>query len=160
MIPLVSYNYSSGDHRRMTKTISCARTAGLIFTGACIVVFELFAGGVARLFIKDAETVELTAVFLRIMCLATPLTICSFHMCYTLQAMGKGTESLVLSVCRQGLFNIPLLFLMDRLAGLYGVVWTQLIADALTVMLSFVIYRRVFRRISAEALTARTGQKG
>lgn len=147
MIPLISYNYSSGNHKRMKQTISYARWAGLIFTGVCIVVFEVFAGGIATLFIKEAETVKLTTNFLRIMCLATPLTICNFHMCYTLQAMGKGTESLILSACRQGLFNIPMLFLMNYCAGLYGVIWTQFIADALTVIVSFIIYSRVFKQL-------------
>lgn len=148
MIPLISYNYSSGDFKRMKQTINYARTAGLIFTGICIVMFEIFAGGIAVLFIKDTETVRLTTNFLRIMCLATPLTICNFHMCYTLQAMGKGTESLVLSACRQGLFNIPMLFLMNCFCQLYGVIWTQFIADGLTVIVSVIIYKRVFKQLN------------
>lgn len=149
MIPLIAYNYSSRNYKRMQKTINCARIWGLLFAVGCIVVFELFASVIATWFIKDADTVALTTNFLRIMCLATPLTICNFHMCYTLQAMGKGTESLVLSACRQGLFNIPLLFLMNCSFGLYGIVWTQFIADAWTVIVSFVIYRRVMGRISS-----------
>lgn len=147
MIPLISYNYASGDHDRMRKTISTARIYGLVFTGLCIVIFEVFAGGISNLFIKEIETVTLTTNFLRIMCLATPLTILNFHMCYTLQAMGKGRESLVLSACRQGLFNIPLLFLMNYCFGLYGIVWTQLLADALTAVVSFIVYRWVFNRL-------------
>lgn len=69
-------------------------------------------------------------------------------MCYTLQAMGKGKESLILSAYRQDLFNIPMLFLMNCCAGLYGVIWTQFIADALTVVVSFIIYRYVFKQLS------------
>lgn len=151
MIPLISYNYASGNHDRMKKTITTARTCGLIFTGFCIIIFELFAGGISRLFIQEAETAALTTNFLRIMCLATPLTICNFHMCYTLQAMGKGKESLILSTCRQGFFNIPLLFLMKACFGLYGIVWTQLIADALTAVVSYIIYSRVFRQLRRSA---------
>ncbi|MDE6748658.1 MAG: MATE family efflux transporter [Lachnospiraceae bacterium] len=142
MIPLIAYNYSSGNYRRMTKTINTARTYGLVFTFLCVIVFETFAGGISYLFIKDAETVSLTTDFLRIMCLATPLTICNFHICYTLQAMGKGNASLVLSACRQGIFNIPLMIMMNHWFGLYGIVWTQLIADTLTVILSLFIYKR------------------
>lgn len=142
MIPLIAYNYSSGNYRRMIRTINTARTYGLMFTFLCMIVFEVFAGGISYLFIKDAETVALTTDFLRIMCLATPLTICNFHICYTLQAMGKGNASLVLSACRQGIFNIPLLLLMNHWFGLYGIVWSQLIADTLTVILSLFIYKR------------------
>ncbi len=153
MIPLIAYNYSSGNYKRMIKTISTARTYGLMFTFLCIIVFEAFAGSISWLFIKDAETVVLTTDFLRIMCLATPLTVCNFHICYTLQAMGKGTASLVLSACRQGVFNIPLLFLMNCWFGLYGIVWTQLIADTLTVILSLFIYRRTLPKPEQAQLT-------
>lgn len=150
MIPLIAYNYSSKNYKRMHSTIRCARIVGLAFTGICIVIFEIFAGGISLLFIKDAETVTLTTSFLRIICLATPLTICNFHMCYTLQAMGNGRESLLLATCRQGIFNIPMIFLMNTLFGLYGVVWTQFIADSLTVILSLVIYHRIFRKLGLD----------
>lgn len=153
MIPLIAYNYSSKNYKRMHSTISCARIVGLAFTGICIVIFEIFAGGISLLFIKDPETTALTTSFLRIMCLATPLTICNFHMCYTLQAMGKGRESLLLAACRQGIFNIPMLFLMNTLFGLYGVVWTQFIADSLTVILSLIVYHRIFRQLGLDNRT-------
>jgi Na+-driven multidrug efflux pump len=38
--------------------------------------------------------------------------------------------------------NIPLLFVMDRLFGLYGIVWTQLISDVITGVISYAVYRR------------------
>lgn len=151
MIPLISYNFASGNHKRMKSTINTARIWGIAFAGLCILVFELFASGISLLFIKDAETVSLTASFLRIMCLATPLTVCNFHMCYTLQAMGKGTESLVLSACRQGLFNIPLMFLMNHFFGIYGIVWTQFLADTLTVIVSVIVYRKVIKGLKASS---------
>ena len=59
MIPLIAYNYSSGNYKRMNKTINTARTYGLLFTFLCILVFEVFAGWIAWLFIKDADTVSL-----------------------------------------------------------------------------------------------------
>lgn len=150
MIPIVSYNFASKNYKRMHATINYARMSGLVFTAFCIVVFEIFAGGISLLFIEEAETVALTTNFLRIMCLATPFTICNFHMCYTLQAMGKGPESLFLASCRQGVFNIPLLFLMNAVFGMYGLVWTQLVADVLTVIVSYVICRRIFRQLGPD----------
>ena len=53
----------------------------------------------------------------------------------------------MLTACRQGLINIPLLFLMDRLFGLFGIVWTQLIADSLTLVISMALYAGVLRRL-------------
>ena len=64
--------------------------------------------------------------------------------------MGKGPASLLLSVCRQGLVNIPLLFLLNSVFGLYGVVSTQLVADAITMIISTTLTVIVFRKIKAE----------
>ncbi len=63
--------------------------------------------------------------------------------CSIVYVNGRGPQSLLLSTCRQGLLNIPLLYLMSYLGGLYGIVWTQLIADTLTIAVSFTLYSRL-----------------
>ena len=50
--------------------------------------------------------------------------------------MGKGKESLLLGICRQGLFAIPIIFIMNHFFQLYGVVSAQLISDGITVIFS------------------------
>ena len=147
MMPLIAYNYASGNYKRMRDVGNCARITGIGCALLCIAVFELLAGNIIQLFISEPETLALGTNFLRICCLATPVMICNFLMSYTFQAMGKGAESLLLTSCRQGLINIPLLFLMNHLFGLYGIIWTQLLADSLTAVLSFLIYRRVHSKL-------------
>ena len=61
--------------------------------------------------------------------------------------MGKGSQSLLLTSCRQGLVNIPLLFIMNALFGLYGVIWTQLLADSITIILSIILYARMMKKL-------------
>ncbi len=148
MIPLVAYNYASGDHQRMHHAVRFTRNAGLVITGLCIILFETAANGLSWLFIRDPDTLAMTAVFLRIMVLATPFTVCNFHMTYTLQALGKGRESMILACCRQGLILIPLLLIMNSVCGLYGVIWTQLIADAITAAISLFLFRKVSRSLA------------
>lgn len=150
MMPLVAYNYAARNIKRMRSVISCARICGMGFAALCIVAFELFADGLVRLFINEAETLALGTNFLRICCLATPFMISNFQMSYTFQAMGQGPQSLLLSSCRQGIINIPLLFIMNAIFGLYGVIWTQLLADGITLVISFVMYRKLIRRIQQQ----------
>lgn len=147
MVPMVAYNYSTKNYRRMGAFTNAARLSGVIFAGICIVVMELFAPQIITLFINDAETVRYGVDFLRINVLATPLMICNFQMSYTFQAMGKGAESLLLTSCRQGIINIPLLFLMNRLVGLYGIIWTQLLADSITIVISFLFYQHTMKKL-------------
>ncbi len=148
MIPLVGYNYAAGNHQRMKKVISTCRIAGMSFAALCIVIFELFSGPIVSLFIEEARTLALGTRFLRICCLATPLMFYNILSTFSIQAMGKGKESLILSACRQGLVNIPLLFLMSHFFGMLGIAWTQLCADSLTMIVSTVLIHRVYRSLS------------
>lgn len=148
MMPLVSYNYASGDYKRMRSFTTAARTAGIAFAFVCIFVFEIFAGPIVKIFIEEPATVEMGTNFLRILCLAVPLMIVNFQLSFTFQAMGMGKQSLALSSMRQGLINIPLLFLMNYLFGLYGIVWTQLISDVITTIISFAVYNHTYKQLN------------
>lgn len=85
---------------------------------------------------------------MRVACLAVPLTSANFLISYTLQAMGKGIQSAVLTFSRQGLLNIPLLIVMNLIFGLYGMIWTQLVVEAIMLPLSLGMYRRVWRGLA------------
>jgi len=149
MMPLVAYNYASGDYKRMRGFTDAARIAGIGFSLICIVAFELFAGPLVRVFIGHAETVSLGTRFLRIACLAVPFMIFNFQLSFTFQAMGMGKQSLLLSSLRQGIVNIPLLFLMNWIFGLNGIIWTQLLADLITGIISYSFYLSVYKRLTA-----------
>lgn len=140
MMPLVAYNYSAGHKQRMEDTIRLARRLGLVIAGISIVLYELFAVQFAHLFIENAQTVELASQFLRIRVLATPLMFLSFFTVYLFQAFGKGRVSLFLGVTRWMVFNIPMLLMLNRIFGMFGIVWSQVTADTLTVILSFYVY--------------------
>ena len=152
MMPLVAYNFSARNYKRMKDFTNTARIWGIGFSLVCIVVFEIFAEPIVRIFINESATVDMTTNFLRIMCLAVPLMITNFQMSFTFQAMGMGKESLLLSSLRQGLINIPLLFLMKYLFGLYGIVWTQLVSDVLTTVISFIVYGFAYKRLISEVV--------
>lgn len=145
MLPLVAYNYASGNRERMRTIIRFAGGLGLAIAAVSILLYEMFAGQFVRLFISDARTVEMASGFLRIRVLATPLMFLSFFTVYLFQAFGKGRVSLFLGMMRWLAFNIPMLFLLNWLFGMYGIVWAQVTADSLTVALSFVVYRKFAR---------------
>ena len=143
MLPLVAYNYASGNHERMRSIIRLARGLGLAIAAVSILMYEIFAGQLARVFISDAQTVEMASRFLRIRVLATPLMFLSFFTVYLFQAFGKGRVSLFLGVTRWLVFNIPMLFILNGIFGMYGIVSSQVTADTLTVILSFYVYSRL-----------------
>ena len=69
-----------------------------------------------------------------------------FHLTYFFQAVGNGRIALELAAVRWAAFNIPMLFLLNAFVGMYGLVWTQLIADLLTVIVSLLVYQRFVQK--------------
>ena len=147
MLPLVAYNYASKNKQRMEQTIRLSRGLGLAVAGVSVVLYEIFAVQFTHLFISDPQTVEMASQFLRIRVLATPLMFLSFFTVYLFQAFGKGRISLMLGVTRWLVFNIPMLFLLNTIFGMYGLVWSQAAADILTVTMSFYVYNKFRPRI-------------
>lgn len=149
MTPLVAYNFAAKNHRRMQDFFKAARLAGLVVSLFCVVFYRLGASYIIRAFIDDADTVRFGTQFLQSRCYATPFMFLSFHMVHFMQAVDRGNVSFLLAVIRQLFLNIPLLFLMDALLGMTGIVWTQMAADAVNVVISYIIYSRLIGKITS-----------
>ena len=146
MVPIIAYNYSSGDHKRMRDTIRFSRRLGIVCALVSISLYELFAPYIMRVFIADAQTVALGTNFLRIRCIATILMFLSFFHVHLFNSFGRGREALFLGVVRWAVYNIPMLFLLNWLWGMYGIVWAQFLADILTVSTSVYVYQRYMKK--------------
>lgn len=153
MVPIVAYNYASKNYRRMEDVAKFSLKIGIIFALISICMYEVFAPFIIRFFIADAETVALGTAFLRIRCLATVLMFMSFYHVHLFNSYGHGKEALFLGVMRWAVFNIPMLFILNAVFGMYGLVWSQLFADILTVALSLWTHYRFKKKLEAAIVT-------
>ena len=151
VMPLIAYNYGSGDYARLKKVSIFSWILAAIMAAVCVVLFEALAPYIARVMLDDEATVPLTTNFLRIACTAVPFTSVNALVMYFFQAMGKGTQATILSVCRQGALNIPFLFLMNRLVGLYGMIWVQLIIEVIMLPFMLGMYLFTMKKINSRA---------
>ena len=71
-------------------------------------------------------------------------------MVHFMQAVDRGKVSFQLAVIRQLFLNIPILLIMNVLFGMSGIVWTQLTADLINVVISYVIYARLIGGIASD----------
>ena len=136
----------------MNKIIIYAGALGLILGGIAVGLYEIFAPYIIRFFIADAETVILGTDFLRIRSAATLFMFMSFFHVYLFNSFGEGKRALFLGVTRWLVFNIPMLFLLNALFGMYGIPWAQLAADVLVVTESVITYRIFYNRHIATKL--------
>jgi len=149
MMPLIAYNYAAKNEKRMKAFFNAARIAGISVAAVCVAAYYMCAPYIMKAFISDPATVELGTVFLKARCFAPPFMFLSFNMVNFMQAIGKGKTSFLLCVIRQICLNIPLLFPLNFIFGMTGIIWTQAIADCINVVISYVIYFRVMKKIDA-----------
>ncbi len=111
----------------------------------CLIVYEIAAPAIASVFIKDDETIRYAASFLRRMVIAMPLVAVNYPMIIQFQAMGKARESLICSILRKGVLDIPLPFLFDRIAPLYGLMWVRPVVDLISLLAAIWFYVKINR---------------
>lgn len=140
MIPLIAYNYSAKNRKRMKQIFNCARIVGVTIAVLCIIFYFSYSNAIISFFIEDAETVQVGTNFLRARCFATPFMFLCFNMVHYFNAIGRGKISLGLAIVRQIIFNVPIMLFLNHMYGAYGLVWTQLIADFFTVLVSYMVY--------------------
>ena len=145
MVPLIGYNYAAKNFKRLDEIFLFGRAAGLVVSMICVVLYRVFAPQIILAFIKEPETVRIGTSILSARCFATPLMFLCFSMVHFFQAIGKGKYALILAMVRQLVFIIPLLFLLDILFGMEGIVWTQFTGDICTVAVTYFVYWKVYK---------------
>ncbi len=146
LLPLLAYTDAAGSYDRRRAAFRHGTAISFGFAAFCLVAFELFAEPLASVFMRDTVTVSYAAAFLRRMVTAMPLMSVAYPMIIQFQAMGRVRESLVCSILRKGVLDIPLLFLMDALLPLYGLMWVQPIVDLISLSVAVVLYLRIRRK--------------
>ena len=141
VLPLIGYNYASGDHKRMKASITLSMALSIAMAALCMTVSLVFSRQLIGLFIPGgSESVTYGAAFLRILCLGGPFSACAYALISFFQAVGKGMRSFLLAILRKGLLDIPLMFLLNRLLPIFGVVWATPITDVICCCISIAMF--------------------
>lgn len=143
LLPLLAYNFSSGNQKRRHDAFIFGGSISLGFSMLCLICYEIFAPFLTGLFIDDMRTIQYSASFLRIMVVAMPMMSVCYPMIIQFQAMGKVKESLICSILRKGVIDIPLLYLMNKIIPLYGCMAVQPIVDSISLIAAIYFYRKI-----------------
>lgn len=145
--PLIGYNYGARNKKRLLEVFKftglCAVIIGTLLTAVMVVARQT----VIRAFIDDAEVIAYGIQMVIALQLSGPVLGILFLCINTIQGMGKAIPSLVLTICRQGLVFIPLVYILNGMFGLDGVVYAQAVADFISIVLSLVICLGIFRKM-------------
>jgi len=135
--PVAGYNFGAKKPHRVKEAFKVAVILGS--TVACLgaLLVALFPTEVMELFRDEGtETVEIGARMLRYLAICLPFLGYSSYVNMMYQSLGFVKGATFLASCRQGIFFIPLIFLLPFLWGLEGVIMTQSAADICTFIIS------------------------
>jgi putative MATE family efflux protein len=146
--PLVGYCYGAKNYTRMRKCIRFGIGCNIVIGTAMMLFYLVFRRQTIGVFINDSEVIELGVKMLTALMSPGPVIGIMFVLNFSFQGMGKGWQSLALSVGRQGLIYVPLLFILNKLLGLEGIIWAQATADYACVLMSLIMYYFINRNIN------------
>ncbi len=147
VLPLLGYCYGAKKYERMKKTIVFTGSIGVVYCILCTICFRAYAPQLVRFFIDDAASIQYGTLFLRIIAFSAPLACIGYLGNSVFQAAGKKKQSLLISILRKGLLDIPAMFIFKSLIGVTGVVWATPFADILSVFVVLSMFYTFFRSI-------------
>ncbi len=147
LMPLISYNYASGNTPRMKKTVLFSAGISISFLSFITAGYYLGSDFFISLFMKNEQIIAYGSRFLHGLCLALPFLCLDFLAVGVFQACGMGRKSLVFAILRKIVLEIPALYLLNRLFPLYGLAFAQLTAELVLAAAATVVLIRMFRRL-------------
>ncbi len=147
MMPIVGFNYGAGDYRRARETIGLAVKSTTILTGGTFLLFMTMPRLLTLMFTDEPELLAMSSMVLRIGVLGAPTIGFQFVTAGMYQALGRARPALILSLARQVLFLIPMLLLLPRWFGVFGVWFSLPLADFAASGLTYFMFRAEIGRL-------------
>ena len=148
IMPLVSYNYASGNHKRMKEAYFFAIKIAMAFCLVVVVGYYVGAGAITSLFIDTENVIAIGTKLLRGFCLGLPFLCLDFITVGVFQSVGMGKHALFFAIARKVLLEIPAIFVMDKLFPLYGLAYCQGISEVVLACLAISVMVGLFKRLS------------
>ncbi|AUM96624.1 TPA: MATE family efflux transporter [Clostridium botulinum] len=137
--PVAGYNYGAKNFTRLKEAVKLSIKWSIISGIVISILFIVFAEGCMLIFTRDREVINIGIKAFRAASLLFPLFgyVNTYAVLY--QALGKALGAFILSISRQGIFYIPLIFILPKFIGLEGVIFCQTAADGLAFIETFIM---------------------
>lgn len=145
--PLLGYNFGAGNRRRFKGILRFSLIFAIALSFVMSVICYAGAGPMVSAFLDDPAFYEYGMSFARMLIISGPILGVLFVMINAIQSMGAALPSLILSISRQGLIYIPILFLFSAVFGTANMlVIAQPVADYVSTTMAIVLFIISFRK--------------
>lgn len=146
--PIVGYNYGSGRHDRVKRTLALSMASCIAIMIAAFVAFQVFPRQIVSIFGQESELyMDFAVKCFRIYLLACVMIPVGMVISTFMQSVGQAAASMVLSLSRQVLVLIPATFILSALMGVDGVLWAGPVSDTLAAVFAAAMLRAKWKKI-------------
>ena len=145
MRPLISYNYGAGEHGRVKKIYNLAMGMNAAIMAAGTIICLMGSPALIGMFTTNADTIAAGQVALRIISAGFLVSTLSVTASGSLEALGKGTQSLIISLCRYIIIMIPAAWILCRLFGPVGVWHAFWVTELLSALAAAFVYKHTVK---------------
>ena len=146
MQPVVGYNYGAKELGRVRQAVSFSLKFCTVILTVAAAVGAVFAPQIVQFFRNDPAVVAVGTQAFRFQCISLPLAAVLVFANMLFQSLGKSWRASLLALCRQGMFFIPLVYLLHKHYGLMGLEVTQMCSDLIAFLVSAAFLLHYFRR--------------
>lgn len=143
---IISYNYGARKFDRVKRTAIIAMAVGTYITTISFIMLKLFQNQILQIFISgNKQVLAISSMGISISLLMLPFA--GIHSINYFEAVGNVRISILISLSRHVLFQLPLLLVLPHLFKLNGVWATGPVSELLSILLTVTLLIREFRRI-------------
>ena len=147
MVPIVSYNYGAQNKKRLTKTIKLAIMYAVCIMFIGIMLFQFIPDVLLRLFDASDHMLEIGIPALRVISLSFAFAGICIVISSSLQALGHGFLSMMISITRQLIILLPSTYILAKFGGIHAVWWSFNIAEIASLTLSLLFFKHMYNKI-------------
>ncbi|MCH5265403.1 MAG: MATE family efflux transporter [Lachnospiraceae bacterium] len=149
--PLLGYNFGAGNRKRFLSVLRFSLILAIGLSVVMTIICYMGAGPMVNAFLEDPEAYDFGMQFARTLIISGPILGVLFVMINTIQSMGAAVPSMILSISRQGLLYIPVLFTFNAVFhSAEMLVMAQPVTDYLAVTLSIILSIVAFKKYFVE----------
>ena len=131
LMPIVSYNYGAKNWQRVRQSVWLAVKWTTCISVILLSIIATFPQELIGVFTEDKDLLNHTPRVFRLIFISLPIMGIGFIGGAFFQAIGKPIPALVLTLARQGLFMIPLMYILSYFIGLDGVLFSMPLGEIL-----------------------------
>lgn len=149
--PLIGYNYTSGNKKRMQEIINNTAKLSLGISIVIGLISLSFSQSFLNIFVNDSQVLAQGAPLFRILLLAQVAYGIIFLFTNVFQSLGKAKEAMAMSIV-QGLGYLPAIIIGDYLFKLNGIIWAFPVSEFLIALISLGLFLKIKKEIYNEVL--------